>query len=181
MRGLPQASGWVTVQAVAQPRQQHEPRLSRAAFYAVAVGVAVLDQISKAVAVQRLVTGVSVPLLGPVASLTLTHNRGSAMGLLPGSTQFLAGVGLVAVLVLVIWGPRYGRTGSASWWGISLLLGGAAGNLVDRLRLGYVVDFIDLHWWPVFNIADIAVVCGAALAALALARNRLGPTLPDKD
>lgn len=168
-------------QAAGRPRVCSGSCLSRTGFYAVAAGITALDQISKALAVHHLAPGVSAPFLGPVASLTLTHNRGSAMGLLPGGTRFLAGVGLLAVLLLIVWGPRCGRRGSASWWGLSLLLGGAAGNLVDRLRLGYVVDFIDLHWWPVFNIADIAVVCGAVLAALALALDRPGPKLPDKD
>lgn len=169
-------------QAVDEPQAERVVSCRSApGFYGLAAAVTVLDQASKALALQQLASGVSIPLLGPLASLTLAHNRGSAMGLLPGGSQWLAGVGVVAVLALIIWGPRYARSGPTSWWGLSLLLGGAAGNLIDRLRLGYVVDFIDLHWWPVFNVADIAVVCGAGLAALALTLNRPGAALADKD
>jgi len=52
-----------------------------------------------------------------------------------------------------------------------MALGGAAGNLIDRLRLGYVIDFIDLHFWPVFNVADIGITCGAILVVIALLLN----------
>jgi signal peptidase II len=64
------------------------------------------------------------------------------------------------------------------WWSLVLLLGGAIGNIVDRVRLGYVVDFIDFHFWPVFNVADIAVVCGAGLMVVALSRRPRGSASP---
>jgi signal peptidase II len=157
------------------------PRLSVAWFYAAAAAITLLDQLSKILAVQHLGPGLGVPFLGPIASLNLTQNRGSAMGLLPGGSHWLATVGVIVVLALVVLGPRYARGGLLSWWGLCLLLGGALGNLMDRVRLGYVVDFIDFHWWPVFNVADIAVVCGAGLTAFALARGRSEAAAPGKD
>jgi signal peptidase II len=141
-------------------------------FYLAAAVVAVLDQFTKVLMVRHLALEASAPLLGPVASLTLTRNRGSAMGLLPGGGQFLAVVGAVVIVAIVYLGPRYARASRLAWWGLSLLLGGALGNLVDRARLGYVVDFINFHVWPVFNVADIAVVCGAILLVIALAGHR---------
>jgi signal peptidase II len=141
-------------------------------FYLAAAVITVLDQVTKVLMVRQLALGASVPFLGPVASLTLTHNRGSAMGLLPGGGQFLAVVAALVIIAIAVLGPRYARANRLAWWGLCLLLGGALGNLLDRARLGYVVDFINFHFWPVFNVADIAVVCGAILMVIALVGRR---------
>lgn len=145
-----------------------------------AVGL-VADQLTKHLAVRGLTFGAPTAFLGPVASLTLTHNRGAAMGLVPFGAQALAVIGALVVVGVIIWGPRLVGREPVALWGLGLLLGGAVGNLLDRVCLGYVVDFIDFHFWPVFNVADIAVVCGAALVVLGLSRVRPEAPPPEEE
>ena len=140
-------------------------------FYVLAGVLLLLDQLSKYLAATSLAPGHSLPVLGPVLSLTLSYNSGTAMGLLPMAGRSLAIVAAVFALVLLVWGRRYAAQHPWLGWGCGLLLGGAVGNLTDRVRFGYVVDFLDLHVWPVFNVADVGVVCGAALIVLHVAFN----------
>ena len=104
-------------------------------------------------------------------NLTLAHNYGAAFSFLSdaGGWQrwLFTGLALVVTLVLIIWlfrlPAREKLTGSA----LGLIIGGAVGNLIDRISLGYVVDFIDVHYqgwhWPAFNVADSAITCGVIL------------------
>ncbi len=142
-----------------------------------AVGAAVLvaDQLTKWWAVNALADG-PIEVLGPL-QLRLVRNLGSAFGLLPGAiAPFIAIAAVVVVVVLL----RASRT-LEGWGGpvaVGLVLGGAVGNLVDRVFRqdtpgplgGAVIDFVDLGWWPVFNVADAAIVVGAAVLVLVLAR-----------
>lgn len=133
------------------------------AFYLIAFSVLALDQAVKLLVLTALRIGHEIPILGSIVSLNLRHNYGAAWGLMAGHNRWLTYVAVVLVVALLAggrWAPRmpgYLRTG------LPLLLGGALGNLTDRLRFGYVVDFIDLHFWPVFNLADIAIVAAAAV------------------
>ena len=77
---------------------------------------------------------------------------------------------IVTIVLIAVYGIGMARANRVIAVGLALALGGAAGNLLDRLRLGHVIDFIDLHFWPVFNIADIAITCAAVLIVVALAR-----------
>ena len=127
-----------------------------------------LDRISKLVINRSLPEGESRPIIPGILHLTHVENPGAAFGLLPGQAGLLALFALVAVIGIV---------GAARRWrsplahtGLGLLLGGATGNLVDRARVGTVTDFIDLRVWPVFNVADIAIVVGSGLLALFLLR-----------
>ena len=140
------------------------------AFYAIAVAVLITDQITKLAIVAQLSEGQSQPIVGPYLSLTVQYNTGAAFGLFPGGTVGLAVLTAVVVVVLVLWGRQ--ATHFSAWFSaaLGLSLGGAAGNLIDRVRLGYVIDFIDLHFWPVFNIADIAITCGAVILVLSILR-----------
>ncbi|GAB4199987.1 MAG: signal peptidase II [Wenzhouxiangellaceae bacterium] len=104
-------------------------------------------------------------------NLTLAHNRGAAFSFLHGADGWqrwlLSGISLVVSVILVVWLWQTPLRSRRQALAISLVLGGAIGNLVDRLRLGYVVDFIDVHvagWhWPAFNIADSAITIGITL------------------
>jgi signal peptidase II len=113
-----------------------------------------------------------VPLFGGPLQLTLTRNTGSAFGLISASAVLVVAGILVSVVVLayVAAGRLTARPRRALPLG--LVLGGSLGNLADRLRLGAVVDFIDLRVWPVFNVADIAITVGVGLLALDLLRRR---------
>jgi len=114
--------------------------------------------------------GQTISVIPHFFSLTYVLNPGAAFGLLPYKTTFFVAMTLiVAVLVLLVaW------RASAQLWllrlGLGLILGGALGNLVDRLRFGLVVDFLDFKVWPVFNLADSAIVVGAFLLAIEIWR-----------
>jgi signal peptidase II len=132
-------------------------------FFGVAVLVAALDQLTKHVALQALADG-PIDLVGSLR-LALVFNDRAAFSLGFGSTTAIALTGCVLVVVLVVLGVRRQPLGSALGFGI--ILGGALGNLTDRaLRRGdgflggRVVDMVDLQWWPVFNLADVALWVG---------------------
>jgi signal peptidase II len=136
----------------------------------------VVDQLTKAVALTHLVPGVPVELAGWL-SLTLVMNPGLAFGLLAGVPPswrwVVAALSLVALVVLARVALRILPTDG--WPGqvaVGLIFGGAVGNLIDRVRWGAVVDFVDAHWrgyhWPAFNVADSAITVGVTLLAFRL-------------
>ncbi|MGB0119501.1 MAG: signal peptidase II [Solirubrobacterales bacterium] len=132
----------------------------------LAAVIVVLDQISKAVVTDRISHLEKVDVLGPL-QFTLTYNDGVAFGLAGGGGIFvilLSVVALVALGVFVSSAPE--RTGT--WIAGGLILGGAVGNLIDRVRIGHVTDFILLPHWPAFNLADCAITVGVVLLALTL-------------
>jgi len=106
-----------------------------------------------------------------VLSLRVLHNTGVAFGLLahlsPVATVILA----LTLLGVVFYNRSAWPVAVAGPWGLGLMLGGALGNIIERLRFGYVLDYLDFHVWPVFNLADAAIVVGAGLLALALSRS----------
>jgi len=139
----------------------------------LAVGVLVLDQASKWLALARLALHEPVPLL-PFLNFTLVYNKGAAFGFLSTASGwqnlFFIGVALVATAVILY---LLRRTDARERWmaaALMLILGGAIGNLVDRLVYGHVVDFIDVYYgtwhWPAFNVADSAITIGATLIVL---------------
>lgn len=148
-----------------------------------AAGTLLLDQISKDLAVTLLV-GEAPVLIGPLA-LTCTRNPGAAMGVFgswPESLRLPVVLGLTGVVLLLLL-PLVAnrvRPGRARQFGIALVIAGALGNLIDRVRHGAVVDFLTLNpqiseRFPVFNLADVAVVVGALLLLIFLRRDDLRP------
>ena len=138
-------------------------------FVAVALVVFLLDQATKSFALQHLWPLGTVPVAG-FLYLTYVENRGAAFGVLQNQTLFFVLVGLVVVAGLTMSYRRLPEVPLALNVCLGLQLGGALGNLVDRLRQRYVVDFIDLTWWPVFNVADAAIVVGVCGMAYYLVR-----------
>ncbi len=133
-----------------------------------------VDQGLKALVVRFLPPGASRPVLPGILSLTHAQNTGVAFGLLSGLPLVIPIlVALTVVFLLLYNGGRRARD-SLTRGALALLVGGAVGNLIDRLRLGYVTDYIDLHVWPIFNVADVAVVCGGALLLIGLFRQKRG-------
>ena len=102
----------------------------------------------------------SISVIGDVLKLTYVENRGAAFGLLQNQTLFFIIVGLVVIGVIIASYSQMGRPSVFLTLCLGLQMGGAIGNLVDRMREGYVVDFLELPYWPVFNIADSAIVVG---------------------
>ncbi|PTR32217.1 signal peptidase II [Rhodococcus sp. OK519] len=133
----------------------------------IAVVVLALDLLTKVLAVALIDPKDPVRIIGDTVTLTLIRNPGAAFSMATGMTWLLT---LVAVGV-VIGVIRIGRTLRSPWWalGLGLVLGGALGNLIDRIfrspgpLQGHVVDFVSVGWWPVFNVADSSIVCGAIL------------------
>ncbi|MEK7849150.1 MAG: signal peptidase II [Chloroflexota bacterium] len=128
------------------------------AFFLPALLVGVADQLTKLWVRSYLTVGESVPLLGPVR-LTHVANPGAVFGL-PGHPLVLIALILIVLFVLVLTYRQPYFDSLLLRPVLGMLLGGGVGNLIDRLRLGYVTDFVDLRVWPVFNLADSVIVVG---------------------
>ena len=154
-------------------------------FLACAAAVLVLDQVTKALVAGRLVLGVPVPVLGDFVRLTLVHNRGAAFGLFPGSRVPFIIVSILAIAVVLYLFARDAYRSAPARVLLGSILGGALGNLIDRARLGYVIDFIEVGVgslrWPVFNVADSAVTLGVIILAWNLARQGRHASAPAED
>lgn len=150
------------------------PRYERrnVVFFLTALLVIAADQFSKIGIRSNLATGESLPETG-LFRLTHVHNTGAAFGLLQDQTFSLTIVALIGIAVLLLFVFLFSRhftflDNRLSKPALSLILGGTVGNLIDRLRLGYITDFIDIGIWPVFNIADSAITVGVILLAYSL-------------
>ncbi len=143
-----------------------------APWLGVATVVVLLDQITK-VTIERLFDFGDVHPVTGFFNLVLTYNKGAAFSFLASASgwqkQFLTAVGIVASVFILYLLARHGTQKLFSM-ALALILGGAVGNVIDRLAHGHVIDFLDFHWrgwhWPAFNVADSAIVCGAALLIL---------------
>lgn len=149
----------------------------RRIFWAAAVLVVVLDLATKLVAEATLLLTPGIPVIGDWFQLRLVYNRGAAFGLHVGpySRWVFFGVAVVAVLVLNRMSVQTSIGDRFRQLALGLVAGGAAGNLIDRIRSSRgVVDFLDVGVgslrWPTFNVADIAVSCGGIALAIALWR-----------
>ena len=143
-------------------------------FLLTALLVVLVDQLSKLWIRSNLAIGESLFEVG-FFRLTYVHNSGAAFGLFQGQSFLLAIIALVIVAALLLYtlffhhrlpfsDNRLGRLA------IGLVLGGATGNLIDRVHIGYVTDFIDFGFWPAFNVADSAIVVGTIILAYSLIR-----------
>ncbi|HHY92196.1 MAG TPA: signal peptidase II [Firmicutes bacterium] len=139
-------------------------------MFAGAGVVVLLDQAAK-LAVQRyLLPGQSVPVWPGVFHLSYVQNPGAAFGILKYQTGFFVAITALVTAAIVVYARRLGPEAGWLRFALALELGGALGNLIDRLRYGYVVDFLDFRVWPVFNVADMAVVAGVGLIFFYLLR-----------
>ena len=130
-------------------------------------GVAVLDQFTKHLAQGNIPYGHQIPVIPGFFSLSHVHNTGAAWGMFQGHNRWLIGLSFVLLGMVIVF-RRYFLTASRlSHVAAGLILGGIVGNLVDRVRLGYVVDFLDFLLWrypfPSFNIADSSICIGVGL------------------
>ncbi len=153
--------------------------LLRAAYAFLSLGILALDQVSKDVITSSMTLYASVPVVRGLFHLTLVANRGALFGLFhdladPYRSALFTAIPVLAIVLIGVFQWRTTLADSVAQTGLALILGGALGNLGDRLRLGYVVDFLDLfvgdHHWPAFNAADASICTGVGLLILDLLR-----------
>jgi len=148
-------------------------------FVGLAAGIVVADQLTKAWLTSALTPGGSVDVIGDLVRLVYSQNRGGLFGLLQGQALVFAGLSLIVIGLIVAY---HARAGHDPWLSVTLglLLGGALGNLLDRLTRGFVVDFVDAGIgdvrWYTFNVADAAISCAIVLLVLIALR----PTSPER-
>jgi signal peptidase II len=123
-----------------------------------------LDQLTKLFAHKNLILNQSLPIIKGVFHLSLVHNRGAAFGILKNQVLLFIITSIIAIVLIYFNLKKIGyKKLSIYSVSLSLILAGALGNLIDRLFLGYVVDFLDFRIWPVFNVADSSITIGAIL------------------
>lgn len=132
-------------------------------FIIITVIVLFLDQFTKALALKKLAYGETLPVIKNIFHLTLVANSGSAFGLFRDSTVIFIAVTIIAVIFILRYLIISRRENFIVRFCLYLILGGALGNLIDRLRFGCVVDFLDFRIWPVFNLADSCITVGAII------------------
>jgi signal peptidase II len=138
-----------------------------AGLAAVAAAAVVGDQLTKHVVTNRLALDQSTHVVGPL-SIHRVENSGIAFGLFTSATAAVIGLTALAVVWMLVYFARSGARHPVIPAALGLLIGGSLSNLVDRVRLGHVTDFIDFGWWPAFNLADSFIVMGVAILLAAM-------------
>ncbi|MFB5066314.1 MAG: signal peptidase II [Candidatus Wallacebacter cryptica] len=135
-------------------------------LYKIAIAaIIVLDQLSKLLISTNFVIGERIRLL-PYVYLTYVENVGAAFGLFANYRWLFIGLGLVVLFLTWYYRKEIKKQNKLFQWGIALAIAGTIGNLIDRIRIGAVIDFIDITIFPIFNIADMSIVAGVALLFL---------------
>ena len=140
---------------------------------ATAIGIVILDQLSKAWVERNLAIYESLTPFPALSNLfTFTHftNTGAAFGLLRDQSILFVVIGVVVVGSIVVYARYLPHDQLLVQFALGLQLGGALGNMIDRVRQGHVTDFIYFHFWPAFNVADAAIVVGVILLGWSLLR-----------
>lgn len=132
----------------------------------IVFGIVSLDQLTKYIVSQNIPLGESIPIAKNIFHITYIVNRGAAFGLFRNQTYLFVASAIIAIVFILI-NLRL-RQRALIKIPLYLILAGAISNLIDRIRLGAVIDFLDFRIWPVFNIADTAITIGAILLAYSL-------------
>ena len=155
-----------------------------AAFLALAAAIVIADQVTKSIVTSSLRPGESKPILGDLLRIVFSQNSGALFGLFKDNAAMFGIVSLGVIALIVLY---HSRAGNSPYMTITLglLLGGAIGNMIDRLRLGYVVDFVDggignVRWYT-FNVADAAISLSILLLFAAALRPSLAERRPNAD
>lgn len=122
-----------------------------------------LDLVTKYYIVKTMSEGMSIPVIDGIFHITYILNAGAAFGMLENQRMVFIAVALLLSVFFVGYFKSILKEPLLFQLGVGLLMGGALGNLIDRIRLGKVIDFLDFRIWPVFNVADIAICVGAGL------------------
>ena len=141
-------------------------------IFLFAILIVLLDQISKWFIQKYLVLGQSIPVISDFFQITYTTNSGAAFSILANApvvfrTVFFLSISIVTILCIIFFSKRIAGFGTKFKISFGLILGGAIGNLIDRIRFGAIVDFLDVglgkYRWPIFNVADSSICIGAFL------------------
>ena len=151
----------------------------RRGYLALSAVVVLLDQVTKVVVDRSMELHESRPIVEGLLSLTYVRNHGGAFGMLsdanlPYQAALFSLLGFAAFLAIVAYAWQMPAAHRTPQLGLACIMGGAIGNLIDRARLGYVIDFVDVYWgthhWPAFNVADSAITVGVTLLVLDVLR-----------
>lgn len=143
----------------------NDPRTNM--FYIIIILAVALDQGTKWFVRTGMDLNSTIPVIEGIFSLTYIQNTGAAFSILQGKTLFLAGMQILVIVTIFIYATV--KRKSLHWTlmtSLAMIVGGGIGNLIDRMVHGYVVDFFDVHFWPIFNVADISVCVGCGLLVL---------------
>lgn len=162
---------------VAGVRVAASSRIMPALFFAVAGLVVIADQLSKRAISSAFLPDESRIVIPHLLYLTYVHNYRGAFGLF-GVHPLALAVAAAIIVVIFYAGYRQGGATTSTHIAFGLILGGAIGNIIDRLRFHYVIDFIDLRWWPVFNLADSCITVGVVLLLVRMLWHDRRSTLP---
>jgi signal peptidase II len=144
-------------------------------FYLISLAIVLLDQFAKLLVVRSMRLGQNIPIVPGFFDLTFVLNPGAAFSLFATMPEWVRNpffilISVAAAVLIVAYRSRYVRENRLASVSLALILGGAIGNLIDRLRYGVVVDFLDAHiyqyHWPIFNVADSAISVGVTLLLL---------------
>lgn len=138
----------------------------------IAVSILICDQITKFIVQGLIPLDTSIPIIKDLFHLTLVFNRGAAFGIFKAQTAFFIAIAVATIIFIIYYFPRLKKDEIFIKLGLASILGGVLGNLIDRLRFGYVIDFLDFRIWPVFNIADSAITIGAILLVMQLVNRK---------
>ncbi len=134
-------------------------------FIFVAVLVVLLDQVTKHIIRTYVELGTIVPIIGNLVTITVTHNTGASFSILTNYSFLLGVIAVFAIIAIILF---YKKIPDDWRFAFALILGGAIGNLIDRIMFGAVTDFVDISIWPVFNLADAAITLAAILLIIAM-------------
>lgn len=132
-------------------------------FLLIAAAVIIIDQFTKYIVVQNFFLGESIPVIPNVFHWTYILNPGAAFGMLEGSRWLFVLIAAAVIAGVCFFRREIRQEGLLIEAGSALFVGGAIGNLIDRILHGVVIDFFDLRIWPIFNVADIAICVGVGL------------------
>jgi signal peptidase II len=151
----------------------------RARYLSVSALVVLADQVTKTLVDRWMGLHESRDIVSGLLRLTYVRNRGAAFGVfsdaeLPYQAWLFAAVSLLALFAIAVYAWRLPTSNRVPRLALALIIGGALGNLIDRVRLGYVIDFVDVFWrthhWPAFNVADSSITIGVSLLVLDMLR-----------
>jgi len=140
-------------------------------IFVITAAVIFLDQLTKFIVTKSISLNQQISVVKGIFSLTLVHNRGAAFGILKNQVPLFVFTSIFAV-GLIYSELKNNRHRAVYSIALSLIFAGALGNLIDRVFFGYVIDFLDFHVWPVFNVADSAITVGAVLLGVSLLKNK---------